>query len=250
MKNLFYISFLIVLVVSCKNSNNNSDVEEIIADTISKALIEEEIIEIKTETIIKISDPFELNTIFYYWEHSIILNNDILHEVKMKLKDYKTDKVILESANYVKYEGDFKYKSENYFDEINKRYFKDVNFDGYKDFINFHYGSMGMTDWTEIYVFNNQTKTFDSVKDAEGEDLSDNRIEKIDSINKILVTSSFDMERAYIRKQHFDKKGKIKFSEYITESSVDISDTIFGVLDYKKIINGEIVETKTDTIKY
>ena len=250
MKNLFYISFLIVLVVSCKNSKNNPDVEEIKSDTISKAIIEEEIIEIKTETIIKISEPFELNTIFYYWEHSFILNNDNLHGVEMKLKDYKTDKVIFESANYVKYEGDFKYKSENYFDEINKRYFKDVNFDCYKDFVNFSSGSMGMTNWTAIYIFNNQTKTFDSVKDAAGEDLSDNYIAKVDSINRILVTRSFDMERVYERRQHFDKNGKIKLSEYVTESSKEISDRFFDIIDYRKIINGEIIETKTDTIKY
>lgn len=250
MKNLFYISLLTVLVVSCKNSNNNPDVEGIIADTISKTIIAEEIIENKTETIIKISEPFKLNTILCYWEHSFILDNDILHGVEMKLKDYKTDKVILESANYVKYEGDFKYKSQNYFDEINKRYFKDINFDGYKDFVNFSSGSMGMTNRTAIYIFNNQTKTFDSVKDAAGEDLSDNYIAEVDSINRILVTRSFDMERVYERRQHFDKKGKIKFSEYITQSSIEISDTIFGVIDYTKIINGKIVETKSDTIKY
>lgn len=239
-----------MLLLSCKNSTNNPDTEGTITDTISKAVFEEEIIEIKTETIIKKSEPFKLNNILCYWEHSFILNNDIIHGVGMKLKDYKTEKVLLESENYVKHQGDFEYKSDNYFDQINKRYFKDVNFDGFKDFVNFSSGSMGMTNRTGIYIFNNQTKTFDSVKDAAGEDLSDNYIAEVDSINRILVTRSFDMERVYERRQHFDKNGKIKFSEYVTQSSVEISDKYFDIFDYTKYINGKNVETKTDTIKF
>lgn len=252
MKNLLYISLLILLVLSCKNSNEVSVSKEntIIPDTVSK----EEIIEVKYDTIIKTSEPFKLNNILCYWEHTLIVANytdySVLHNIVMKLKDYKTGRLIVEESDYVKYEGDFEYKSDNYFEEINKRYFKDVNFDGYKDFITFSYGSMGMTNHTGIYIFDKQTQTFVSKKDADGEDLSDNYIEETDSVNRILVTSSFDMEAQYTRKHHFDKNGKIKFSEYITERSVEISDTIYGIFDYSKIINGKEIERRIDTLKW
>lgn len=252
MKKLFYISFLILFLVSCKNSKSVRFPEEntVIPETVS----EEEIIEVKYDTIIKTSDPFKLNNILCYWEHTLIVANyidySVLDNIVMKLKDYKTSRLIVEESDYVKYERDFDYKSDNYFEEINKRYFKDVNFDGYKDFITFSYGSMGMTNSTGIYIFDKHTQTFVSKKDADGEDLSDNYIEEIDSVNRILVTSSFDMEAQYTRKHYFDKNGKIKFSEYITEKSIEISDTIYGIFDYSKIINGKEIERRIDTLKW
>jgi len=248
MKNLLYISFLIILVLSCKNSKDIGFSEEntVITDMVST----ETISEFKADTLTKISEPFALNKMLCYWEHFFVIYDYGFADITMKLKDYKTKEILLKIEYSPKYIEYYNYKSESYFDTINKKHFKDFNFDGYKDFYIYYYGSMPMTSATGIYFFDVQTKTFVSKTDADGEDLSDTNIDEIDSLNRILTTSSFDMERVYRRKHHFAKNGKIKFSEYITESTIEISDTLYDIIDYSKIINGEKIERRIDTLKW
>lgn len=248
MEKLLYISFLFTLFLSCQHSKNNLIANtRIISDTISI----EAITETRYDTIIKISEPFILNELSCYWKHYFIIADYGLSEIIMELKEDKTDKLLFQYSDYVKYEDDFNYKSDSYFDEINEKHFIDVNFDGYKDFIIRSYGSMPMTDRTNIYIFYKQIKTFDSQKDADGEYLSDSNIDEIDTINKILTTSSFSMELVFRRKHHFDNNGKIKFSEYFSEEFFYPNDTIEKrVTTYTKIINGKEVETKIDTTDF
>jgi len=248
MGKLLYISFLFTLFLSCQHSKNNLIANtKIISDTISIEVITET----KYDTIIKISEPFILNELSCYWKHYLIIADYGLSEIIMELKEDKTDKLLFQYSDYVKYEDDFNYKSDNYFDEINEKHFIDVNFDGYKDFIIRSYGSMPMTDRTNIYIFYKQIKTFDSQRDADGEYLSDTNIDEIDTINKILTTSSFSMELVFRRKHHFDNNGKIKFSEYFSEEFFYPNDTIEKrVTTYAKIINGKKVETKIDTTDF
>jgi hypothetical protein len=248
MRKLLYISFLFTLFLSCQHSKNNLIANtKIISDTISIEVITET----KYDTIIKISEPFILNELSCYWKHYLIIADYGLSEIIMELKEDKTDKLLFQYSDYVKYEDDFNYKSDNYFDEINEKHFIDVNFDGYKDFIIRSYGSMPMTDRTNIYIFYKKIKTFDSQRDADGEYLSDTNIDEIDTINKILTTSSFSMELVFRRKHHFDNNGKIKFSEYFSEEFFYPNDTIEKrVTTYTKIINGKEVETKIDTTDF
>lgn len=248
MRKLLYISFLFTLFLSCQHSKNNLIANtKIISDTISIEVITET----KYDTIIKISEPFILNELSCYWKHYLIIADYGLSEIIMELKEDKTDKLLFQYSDYVKYEDDFNYKSDNYFDEINEKHFIDVNFDGYKDFIIRSYGSMPMTDRTNIYIFYKKIKTSDSQRDADGEYLSDTNIDEIDTINKILTTSSFSMELVFRRKHHFDNNGKIKFSEYFSEEFFYPNDTIEKrVTTYTKIINGKEVETKIDTTDF
>lgn len=250
MWKILYISFLIILFSSCQHSKNNFVAN---AKTISDTISVEAITEIKYDTIVKISEPFILNEISCYWRHNLITADYGLSDIIMELKENKTNRLLFQYSDYVKYEEDFNYKSDSYFDEINEKHFIDVNFDGYKDFIIRSYGSMPMTDRTNIFIFDKQTKTFalDTQRDADGEYLSDTNIDEIDTINKILTTSSFSMELVFWRKHHFDNNGKIKFSEYFSEEFFYPSDTIEKrITKYTKIINRQEVETKIDTIDF
>lgn len=250
MKKLLYISFLITLFLSCHHSKKKFVANgKTFYDTISV----EAITEIKYDTIVKISEPFKLNKIFCYWKHYLVIDDYGLSEFIMELKQHKNDRLIFQYSDYVKFQDDFNYKSDSYFDEINEKYFKDVNFDGYKDFIIRSYGSMPMTDLTNVFIFDKQTETFtiDSQRDANGEYLSDTNIDEIDSINKILTTSSFSIEVVFRRKHHFDKNGKIKFSEYFSEEFFYPNDTIEKrVTKYMKIIDGKEFESKIDTTNF
>lgn len=245
MKNLIYLLLFFVLV-SCKNSvpTTSSVAQNTVIDTV--AFPDER--ELKTDTLTKVSDAFVLNKLVCYWHHHFVIyhydNEEYGLDITMKLHEQKTKKLLLEWEFSPKYAEDYDYKSEHYFDSINKRHFRDMNFDGFKDFTIYSQGSMPMTSTTNIYVFNNETKTFNP------SDLSDNVIEELDSVNRILTTSSWDMQANYTKKHHFDKKGKIKFTEVFTEVFEEeevISDSIVKQkVQYQKIVDGKVVEERMD----
>lgn len=229
MKKLLYISFLILFLVSCKQPQSNDfSQENIIVDTFVQ----------KTDTITKISEPFIVNNIECYWKVSIIRDDEGEHITRELIED-KTQKIILKDVDFYHIEEhiniDFEKEKEN---------FKDVNFDGFKDFIVFNYSNspQDYLDFYNIHIFNKNTKSFDF-----SEELSDTQI-KIDSINK-RVTSDYGYKNYSVHKIHyFNRNGTIKFTEEFSEF-LGINDTVSMIYkNYKKIINGEEVETKRDSI--
>lgn len=239
MKKLIYISSIILLAAGCKNIVQNKFPAQkvLINDMVAPATAEES--EVKADTLILTSRPFTLNNLLCYWKHSFLIYDYGGLDIEAKLYDYKTKRILLEYEESPKHpEYYYDYKSETYFDSINKNYFDDFNFDGFKDFTIYYNGSMAMTSTTAIYLFNNENKTF------ERSDLSDTSIEKIDTINRILQTSSWDMNYQFERKHHFDSNGKLIFSEQFTYAN----DTT-EIVHYKKTIDGKIVEQKTNTRK-
>ena len=158
MRKVQYI-LIILLLVNCKNKmKSNFPLEKsITSDSVAKI----EPVDYKIDTLTKISKPFMLNNLMCYWEHFIYSYGGL--GITMKLYDYKTKKKLLEYEYQPKYEEEFDYKSATYFDTINIRHFDDFNFDGFKDFTLYEYGSMAMTSTTVIMLFNNKTKTFESI---------------------------------------------------------------------------------------
>jgi len=205
-----------------------------ITDTAATLMSEED--EMKTDTFTIKSQPFVLNNLLCYWEHFFVIYDNFGIEIEAKLYDYKTKQIILEYSESPRNpEYYYDYKSESYFDSINMHYFEDFNFDGYKDFSIYSYGSMAMTSVTSIYLFNNKTKVFDY-----SEELSDNTIEEIDTIKRILKTFSWDMENTYNKIHHFDRSGKLLFSE-IFDYSNETDDLVY----YRKIVNQKVIEQRT-----
>ena len=245
MKNLFYTFCLSLFMVGCYNSKRNFTLQKaILTDTVAV-----EDVEIYYDTLIKTSEPFEFNELFCFWEHTLIIADYGVSEVFLKLKEQPSQRIILEDNTNVRYPEDFDYKAEDYFDIINNRYFEDVNFDGYKDFVIYSHGSMPMTSMTNITIFDKQTHTFNTESDTLGWYLSDNSIEVIDPYNRTLTTSSFDWEKMYMRIHHFDKEGNVKFSENSSEEYYEPERGIPKmIVTYAKIVNGKEVETRIDTL--
>lgn len=243
MKNLIYLLLLFVLG-SCKNRvpTTTVAVQNSVIDTVASA--EER--ELKTDTLTKVSKPFELNKLWCYWAHHLVIyyygNEEYGLDITMQLHEQKTKKLLLEWEFSPKYAEEYDYQSEGYFDSINKRHFTDMNFDGYKDFTIYSYGSMPMTSATNVLVFNPATKMF------ENSELSDNVMEELDSVNRILTTSSWDMRANYTKKHHFNDKGEIKFTELFTEVFEEeevIGDSIVvKKIHYQKMVNGNVVEER------
>ncbi|WP_316634389.1 XAC2610-related protein [uncultured Flavobacterium sp.] len=226
MKNLFYI-VVILFVVSCKNTTKNiSSKKAINTDTVTTA----EFPEMKADTLTKISEPFNINGIKCNWKQI----DSPEGKTTLELKDYTTQRILLSYSDYFKTENDF--NSEDYFNE----HFQDLNFDGFKDFLMTSYGSNEMTNLVNIYVFNEKTKSFEF-----SEDLSDNQIEAIDTINRKLVTSSSSRDNEIKKNHYFDKNGQLKYLETITKSDSIVNDTINIYRNiYEKSINGKVVKTK------
>ena len=203
--------------------------------------------EIINDTITKKSESFLLNNMLCFWENKFIGYDDIVEEIQMELKNTKTKKSLLKYEFHPKYPSEYNYESNDYFKLVNNKYFFDVTFDGYKDFIIYSYGSMPMTSMQVIFVFDAKTKTF--LSGVEEDDLSNTNIEEIDTINKVLITSSFDREGYYVKRHHFKKNGKLKFTEYLDEINSLQNDTISKLIVlYRKVKDGKEIERKIDTI--
>lgn len=225
------IYILIILVfVGCKKSTDAIVFKKV--DSVSNGKVNHP----KNSRNIEKSKPFKINGIECYWEKTDTLAEEGTLQL-IKLKDYKTNQILVNHAECcMKYGFDF-YSSEN---------FLDVNFDGYKDFLIRSYGSTAENEQTNIYLFDYKSKKF-----AYSEVLSDNGIET-DSINRKLITSSFGRDFGVTRIHYFNKFGKIKYTEVITEYSKYLDSVDFPV-EYKifeKIVNGKVVETKKDSVIY
>lgn len=242
MKNILNLSLIlvqIVLFMSCKNSltTNLSTIKNVVIDTVATG----EPSEIKFDTIIKVSKPFELNGILCYWENHIVCVEENINQIDINLKNNKTKQTLLQVSLDV--EDSVDYKSDIYFNKLNNDYFQDLNFDSFKDFYYFSKGSMLMTSSTNVYLFNNDAKSFEY-----SEYLTAISIDEIDKENKRLITTRFDMDSDETKTHYFDNLGKLKYTEVVAEYSKYLDTIPFKYKKYKKIVNGEVVETKTDSI--
>lgn len=225
MKTVFYI-LIILLLASCKNSLKNKESKKlVITDTVA---IRE--IPVHKYGTIKKSKPFKINGIECYWEQTDTLAEESAMDL-IKLKDFKTNRILVNHIDCcLKYGFDF-YSKDN---------FLDVNFDGFKDFLIRSYGSMAMFELTNIYLFDNKTKSFVY------SDLSDNGIET-DSINRKLTTSSFDRDFEKTKIHYFDKFGKAKYTQVITKYLDSTYEVKYRTIE--KIVNGKVVEKDSTEIK-
>jgi hypothetical protein len=237
MKNILNLSLILVQIVffmSCKNSvtKNLSTIKNVVIDTV----VTGDPSEIKCDTIIKVSKPFELNGILCYWENHIVCVEENINQIDINLKNNKTKQTLLQVSLDV--EDSVDYKSDIYFNKLNNDHFQDLNFDGFKDFYYFSKGSMLMTSLTNIYLFNNDAKSFEY-----SEYLTAISVDEIDEKARKLITTSFDRDYETTKTHYFDKSGKIKYTEVITIYNTDS----FEYKTYEKIVQGKVIESKVDS---
>lgn len=227
----------IALIVGCrKDITENSSEIQVSTDTTSVKLFPG----LVQDTVIKISEPFILNKITSYWRHKITES-----EISIELRNYKTDKILLEDSFYIYSPID--YKAADYFERLSQDGFRDVNFDGFTDIVYRIYGSTTLSDEDNIYLFNNVDKSYKI-----SPDLSDNHIKLIDTENRRLITGSEYKHGADSTIHYFDRSGNIKLAEVYSDYRVLHDTTWIDYKSYKKIVNKEIVIERTsgDTIKW
>lgn len=253
MKTIFYI-FVISLFVSCQNSQNNkvleennTDKENIITDTIIQKVPEYKKTEInwdKSDTLIKISKPFLINGIKCFWEFELIVYEGATGGVGInRLKNHNTNKVLLLNEDYFDLDL-FNSIDENNFDFNGE--FKDANFDGLKDFIVYSKtgsGSGGSAFY--VYLFNKKKNIFERSDELSGGEFEINETEKT-------VSTFWKMGVSWNSSQvhHFDKTGKIKFTEITTREIISGDSTSLLQTTYEKVVNGKTIKTEIDTAKF
>jgi hypothetical protein len=233
MKNTLKLSLVlvqIILFISCKNAVTKTATptapqKVINTDTVAH----QESHEIKWDTVKHQSNPFEINGVFLYWEKNFVMADERISELYLKLKYLKTKQLLFEIPLDLEDHTD---NSDDFYNKMKKESFDDYNFDGFMDASYYLTGSK--TSSTAIYLFNPNTKSFEY-----SEELSATFID-LDKKNRILVAEYIDVYSDFetTKKHHFDKNGKIKYTEVIKE-----------YIDYKiyeKIMNGEVV--KRDSI--
>jgi hypothetical protein len=253
MKNVLYISFFTLLFLSCQNSQknqnfeeNNVDEENIITDTLVQKVPEYKKTEInwdKSDTLVKISEPFLINGINCFWELTLYLyKGEQSGSGKLELKNKKNGKIILN-------------KEENYYYlerlgvvddwQLNDDVFKDANFDGYKDIILYKRGaSISAGEFSDIFLYNPLNRIYEKSETLSGYNID------IDTITKT-ISSYAKNDAGYNVTEiiHFGRNGKIKYSEVTERETINTSDgkPLFKIT-YNKVINNKIVKTKIDTV--
>lgn len=232
-KTILYISICIILIgcnrLAERNIIMNQNPENL--HTLS---------EIRPDTVIIVSKSFGLNNIKCYWRHEITTDDELI----IKLLEHNTNKILLEHFNFIYVDPN--YNAHDYFDQINKDRFADVNFDGFTDILIKFQGDGPINDAIDIFLFNKENKIY-----SHSRDLSDNRIGKIDAKNKKLITTNSSRHGSDSTIHYFNNTGKViareTFSSYNTSE-----DTIWlEHKTYQKIVNGKVtIENHTiDTIR-
>ena len=160
-----------------------------------------------------------------------------------RLKEDSTKKVLLSNEDYFDLSL-FNSIDKNNFDFNGE--FRDANFDGHKDFIVYsRTGSGSGGSAYNVYLFNKEKYLYEFSAELSGGAF------QIDETNKT-VSTYWKMGVGWnsSRMHHFDKNGKIKFTEITTREIVDGDTTSLLQTTYEKVVNGETVKTEIDTTKF
>jgi len=234
MKSLIYILLLTMIALSCQNSKSNKVSEE---NTVEK----EKVI---TDTLNKVSEPFLINGIKCYWEFELTVYDGAKGGSGInKLKNHNTNKVLLLNEDYFDLDLFISIDKHNF--DFNGE-FKDANFDGFKDFIVYsRTGSGSGGSAFNVYLFDKKKNIFKFSKELSGGEFEINEADKT-------VSTYWKMGVSWNSSQvhHFDKNGKIKFTEITTREVITGDTTSLLQTTYKKIVEGKTIKTEIDTTKF
>lgn len=240
--------------MSCQNSQenknfeeNNTDNENIITDTFVQKVPEYKKPEInweKSDTLVKVSEPFLINGIKCFWEFELTVYEGATGGSGIiRLKDHNTNKVLLVNEDYFDLYF-FNSIDKNNFDFNGE--FKDANFDGLKDFIVYsREGSGSGGTFFNVYLFNKKKNIFEISDELSGGEFEINQTDKTVST---YWKTGVGWNSSWVH--HFDKSGKIKFTEITTREIIEGDTTSLLQTTYKKVVNGKIIKTEIDTTKF
>lgn len=235
MKRITFILLILTFICcDCKKS-----VQRIVDETsVNNSIKIEEpksvpLVTVKCDTIVKLSDYFNINQIKCQWRFTAQPSNGNDGQGIIELLNDKS-KILLRDEDFY---NDVCNAID--FNSLTAKNFKDANFDGYKDFILYNNGSGNGGDFYNVYLFDRRKQVF-KISELSGGNLT------IDTINKIVITSSrMGLSSHESSTYHFKKNGKISYLEI---SRSELGDEDASIETFKKIVNGKVVKQSIDTI--
>ncbi|RZK14706.1 MAG: hypothetical protein EOO43_15985 [Flavobacterium sp.] len=203
----------------------------------------------KTDTLSKNGKPFKINGVDCFWELKLPLregSND--GDGILTLRNIQSKKALLINSDYYSLDNSYYTNSFNGvdFESFNKDCIKDVNFDGYKDFMIYGLEESGSAgSLYKVYLFNDKKKLFEQSKALSGYDIL------LDTVNKTRTSGGRNGYNYNVSvTDFFGRRGTIKYTE-TTEREV-ISDEPKRLLKttYNKIVNKKVVQTIIDTTNF
>ncbi len=178
------------------------------------------------------SKQFKINGINCYWKYKLTETN----EYRMELRNADNGNLLFISADILMYGSD-----NISLDNTKIENFIDINFDGFKDYIEYRHGLSGSGGSLYIaYVFNPVKEFFEISGELSGGNLRADTITR--SLHSSWSTSASDYSEEI---KYFDDHGKIKYTEVIKHESIS-SDR--RIRNYKKIADNKVVESRIDTM--
>jgi len=178
------------------------------------------------------SKQFKINGINCYWKYKLTETN----EYRMELRNADNGNLLFISADILMYGSD-----NISLDNTKIESFIDINFDGFKDYIEYRHGLSGSGGSLYIaYVFNPVKEFFEISGELSGGNL------RVDTITRSLHSSWSTSASDYSEEiKYFDDYGKIKYTEVIKHESISLDRRI---RNYRKIVDNKVVESRIDTI--
>ena len=249
MKKLFIFFLLFSLIIcSCKNGNTNSKNKALSSiDSIPKTInypidtIRNSLLPDSNKINNATSDFFTINNLRCYWR--FITNCQFIDGKKSDFANFTLQLIESKSNQMILIDSDF--ISINNIDSVDARLqnFKDINFDGYKDFINPNQEASGAGgEFFNVYLFNPAKHVFEFSNELSNSDL------EIDSTNRTLTSFwKAGVSLSVTSVTHFDKKGKVEFKENIKKEEMNVNDKSKLVTTTKKTIGKKIIKITVDT---
>lgn len=196
------------------------------------------------------SDTFLLNGRKYFWQYGYSKTDYKSSENKIfidsqYLVDVEKEEIVLKISLYSQKERTYNY--ENIKKAIlHSISFEDVNFDGYKDIIQYN-----SKEEQTAYLYKEKENRFKVFDDLLGGELV------VDKINKKLIRKThFSVRGQNVLKEKkvsFDKEGNVQFTEFYTNDIARINDKFYEIIYYSKRddsnIHLDIIKKTIDTIE-
>ena len=185
---------------------------------------------------------FVLNGVKCFWTGKLIVfrGDTMPHEAQFNLLAADNRKMMYQRMEETDRKG---FEFLRTYDHLFTDLFKDINFDGYQDVLEYDQISSGSGgSFYNVFAFNSAKREFLLSKELSGADIT------VDTVNR--TTSDF-WKGGYgnysQRVLHYSAKGKLLFTENITNELIETDTVDLQVSVTKKIINGKLVKTSVDT---
>lgn len=239
----FLIAGCLTMLIGCtsKRADHTNALKDSVASNATSA-VNPALVDSITDTLTWTQPEFVLNNMKCFWTGKFVaLRGDTMsHPAQFDLLAADNRKVLYTRVEDTDRKG---FGFLRGYDGLFRDLFKDINFDGYSDILEYNKFSSGSGgSFYDVYVFDSGKREFVLSKELSGADIT------VDTLKR--TTSDYwksGYGNYFTRVLHYNAKGKLLFTEGITSDLIRTDTSDLQVTVTKKIVNGKLVRTSTDT---